>query len=431
MRPRTFTLSKVALAVVLTSALAFSGGPARAGTTGPIVDGNGVDYDAACVADAMLPAPPPNSIASPGGVGCPGVSVYDGSTELTDIRHVSLSSNAAGQIIGQCYFDGAIPPAGSPVFAALDSPAPIFTGSGCKVMFQNWTKQTNVPTNPVGGCADIVLGLPSFDTHGSWKDGYHHYVGYEVNWDGIRWVHSVHIGTYDPAPDGGFIYQELGTNNGTGWQNSNPHMLMGVNWNVLMAFGAPGSVTITVDGITKSPDPNCVGGIFKTAYATPGDWIVNVKGLTHSQNIVTLPVTVPTSTLCAPIGITCPPNILTVGGELYFSDTTAGVSVPGLFGLNIAGIAYTPGVARKAWAGEWLDVLASLAHLAGVSRKYGVLNAPDTLGEGPTCPTPTFGGLFPQNPLFAPNTACHIDDDPIARGTFLPEFWETPFGFVF
>lgn len=41
------------------------------------------------------------------------------------------------------------------------------------------------------------------------------------------------------------------------------------------------------------------------------------------------------------------------------------------------------------------------------------------------------GGILPTNPLFTPDTACHIDDDTLARGSILPESWETALGFTF
>jgi hypothetical protein len=55
----------------------------------------------------------------------------------------------------------------------------------------------------------------------------------------------------------------------------------------------------------------------------------------------------------------------------------------------------------------------------------------DTLGEGTACPTPTFGGMLPPNPMFTPGVACHIDDDSFSRGSLLAEFWDTPFSFIF
>src|SRR5688500_12775526 len=90
------SLTRLGLVVLAAAALTATTTTASqaAGTTGPIVDGSGVDYDAACVLrNPLALAPPPNSIASPGGVGCPGVSLYDGSTESTDINNVMLSTN--------------------------------------------------------------------------------------------------------------------------------------------------------------------------------------------------------------------------------------------------------------------------------------------------------------------------------------------------
>ena len=92
----------------------------------------------------------------------------------------------------------------------------------------------------------------------------------------------------------------------------------------------------------------------------------------------------------------------TVGGFVFFVDSTDGNSTAGLLNSNISGISYTG----------------------------GAVGVQDTLGPGPTCPTSTFGGALPQNPLFVADTACHINDDGIARGSFLSEFWDTTHGFV-
>jgi hypothetical protein len=444
LKPRRFTATKLALVALTASALAFPAGRAEATGSVSAVDANGVDYDAACAQPVWPPSPPsPNSVRSPGlpggslgwpagGDGCSGFSSYDGSTEATDLSRVSLSSTAGGQMIARCDLDGAIPPAGSTVLSALDTPAGYFTGAGCKVLFQNMSTNTYIPTNPDGGCTS-VFGLPEYDVHGSYYDGFRYFLGFEVNWDGTRWVHSVQVGEYDPSPTGGFVSTELGRNGGAGWSSSTTAMTFGTNWQAAVTAGAPSSVTITVDGIVKMADAGCLGGVFKTVFARPDDRLGNMIGLTHVQHTVTMPVVVPASVLCTPAaGIVCYPDSQFVagGGELYLSDTTDGNSYDPLFNHNIHGIAYTPGLLRP-WAGEAADVYAPFQHLQGVSTKFGVLNMPDTLGPGPACPWPTYGGTFPQNPAFAPNTACQIDDNSFARGSFLPEFWDTQYYFTF
>src|SRR5688500_18673449 len=151
-------ISKWWRAAVLAAAAAFvlPGSPATAvGTTGAITDPSGVDYDAACIVNTDRPTPGPNAIGSPGTSYCAdgsGVSVYDNSTEATDIRSVSLASDVAGRFVATCELDQIVP-AGStvqPAVGGADTPAQgAFSGAGCKVMFQNPVRQNNVPTNAV------------------------------------------------------------------------------------------------------------------------------------------------------------------------------------------------------------------------------------------------------------------------------------------
>jgi hypothetical protein len=422
--------------------LTLPGSPAQAVGSTSMSDPSGVDYDAACGVDVSLSAPPPNSYASPFGSGCFGVSLYDGSTEATDLNGtsaVTLASDTLGHVIGSCTIDGRLPAAGMPSLPPpqpLDTPSAQFLGAGCKVMFQNRSVETNVPTNPSGGCARLGVGNPVLDEHGSWKDGYHFFVGFEVNWDGLKWIYSAQIGEYDPSPTGGFIFNELGTKDGNGWHSANPYHPYGTGldqWNVSITGTGPTTITVTAPGIYRLGDTlDCQEGFFKTVYAKPGDSIASVKGVTTANDVVTLPVTVPLSLTCDLIGdILCLDDLTTVGGLLFFSDVTDGDSTAGLFNSNIRGVAYTTGVAKRAISNEWINVLGYLQHLLDTTPVYGINEVPDTLGPGLTCPTPTFGGLLPTNPLFTPDTACQIDDDSIARGSFLPEFWDTVHGFTF
>jgi hypothetical protein len=413
-----FTKWKAAGVAAGTAAFALLGGPAHAAVTGTH-DSIGVDYDPACVASVAVTPPPANSIQSPnggGGAGCPDVTSYDGSMRLIDIHDgmvycppphlLTLSlclANSPTQLSAGIVTWAHLPSAGST--ASADLPSAAFTGASFINMFQNKTVQTYVPTNPVGGCTRTGVGNQVLDQYASWKDGSHFFTAYNINFIGGKWVHSVQVGEYDPRPQGGFQFFELGTNDGTGWSNANPYMVKGVNWDVVVTTSGGGdAITIQFDGVFKTPDSaNCQEGYFKHAFAKTGDTIANAKGMTTANEVVTLPVTVPLSGLCeATSGAVCEDDLTTVGGFVFYADTTDGNSTAGLLNTNITGIAYTPGA-------------------VGVS---------DTLGDGPTCPTPTFGGLLPPNPLFVPDTACQIDDN-IARGSFLSEWWDTAYGFTF
>ena len=408
-------LKALGIAAVAAS-LAMLGSPASAGST-DTTDAAGYDYDPACVVSTAVTAPPPNSI-DPNG--CQGVSTHDGSAAALDIVNASSApptgskcppgrglyvwfDASTGKIVVCLKIRGTLPAPGNTNRALLDLPSTSFVGANYFWLFQNKTTQTNVPTNPAGGCSRIPTGTPVFDQYGSWKDGYHLFVNYGVNWDGAKWVHSVQVGEY--FPDGGFGFFELGTNPGGGWTTPNPYMVNGVNWAASTASDGTGTVIdVSVDGIFRTPDTtNCQEGFFKHAYMKAGDVIANVKGLTTANEVVTLPQPVPLSALCAPSGgEVCFDDLQTIGGFVFFADVTDGNSTAGLLNTNITGIAYTGGA-------------------IGVS---------DTLGDGPTCPTPTFGGLLPKNPLFTADTACQIDDDTVSRGSFLSEWWDTAHGFT-
>jgi len=194
--------------------------PVAAGTTGAVADGDGVDFDAACLKDdkpAGLPplANPraPNAIASPAGTGCgTGAGTrYDGSTESTDLRSFSLEGLANGRPKATCDVDRDIPAAGGAVRADADLPDDaLFVGFSCRVLYQVPRKQDLVP-NPDTGCERVEGGGGRlFDVQGHHKDGFHNFLGYEVRWDGAKWIHSAQVGWYDPAPDGGFRVIELG-----------------------------------------------------------------------------------------------------------------------------------------------------------------------------------------------------------------------------
>jgi hypothetical protein len=439
-----------------TAVLALMSGPSQAVGGTSTRDAVGVDYDAACIVG--LGSTTPNA-----GNDCHGLTTYDGSTTATDI-----GTNVAGSTMncpplgnapadfclgsvlnattGNTQMFGGIrvtatsipapgsttPPDGTT--DSLDLPSPNFTGAAYFNLFQNKSVQTNVPTNPVGGCTRPFGGAPAtrgpatvendldpsppnvvpvFDQYGSWKDGFHFFTNLVVNFAGNRWVWTVQVGQYDPRPSGGFPFYELGTNDGSGWHDANPLMVKGVNWDVSVTSSAAGTtIGVWVDGIFRTPDTvTCREGYFKHAFAKPGDVIAYAKGLTTANEVVTLPVTVPLSIACdATGGFSCLSDLTTVGGYTIVSDTTDGNSTPGLLAQNIPGIAFT----------------------RGVNDNHGsVSEPPDTLGDGPTCPTPTFGGLLPTNPLFTPDTACQIDDDSIARGSFLSELWDTVHGFTF
>jgi hypothetical protein len=448
-----FNKRRGAFIAALVTVGALAGSPATAGGAGVLIlDASGVDYDAACTANTDLPPPGPDAVGSPGTSYCQdgsGVSTFDGSTEATDIRGVSLGSNA-GAFVARCDLDEIVP-AGSitpPPLGGLDTPQDgAFSGTSCKVMFQVPARQNNTPTNNVGGgCPRTPTGV-IFDQHGHWRDGYHFFIGFNQSWNGTRWIHSVQMGEYDPAPDGGFAFFELAVDNGSGWT---PGPLVAISGS---------TVTITVGSVIVTPDVNCATGVFLSVYARPGDAIRNIKGLSSADITTTLPVTVPVSLVPGATG-----DITSVGGYTFFSDVTAGNSqnsgtVGSLLQPNIPNLSYTTGVSERNRGGatasnEPGQTTGSTTGDSGGGGSSGTWGSPhccdpfDTLGEGLACPSPTFGGVLPPNQFLNPNFGCHLDDDnvpvpnaanpagpwvavdPGERGTFLPEFWDTNFGFT-
>jgi hypothetical protein len=429
-RIRWKTLGVAAVAALLM----FSGGPAHAGSTST-TDASGTDYEPGCVADATITPQAPNHWGN--GNKCT-VSTSDGTVTSVDLTNGTSGSAlglsfANGQLTATWHVAGPIPAPGSTNLAAADLPG-IGLGATYYALFQNKSVQTNVPTNPAGGCTDVGVGNQVLDIHSSWKDGFHFFVAFNVGWDGAKWVQSVQLGEYVPDPDGGFVFNELGTNGGAGWQAANtyhPFSSTAAADNFFVSVSTAG-ITVTVPGILKTPDTvNCQEGFFKSVYAKAGDVIANAKALTTANEVVTLPVTVPLSITCGlpTSDLDCENDLTSVGGFGFFADTTDGNSTAGLANSNITGIAYSNGAAGRGVAMPLPDLLAGPRHLLGLDP-IGVNPFPDTLGPGPTCRTPTFGGLLPTNPLFTPDTACHIDDDYIARGSVLPEFWDTSHGFT-
>jgi hypothetical protein len=418
------------------AAFAFIGTPAQAGST-TAADADGVDFDASClVGSPSAPPSTPNNVPSPGTNANCLVGTYDGSTESTDFNSVTLSSSSVShgasdtRLSATFDVDGAIPAAGSTCNPQIggagcaDLPDKSFVGVGYKALFQVPARQNNTPTNGVGGgCPRIPTGTV-FDQHEHWLDGYHHFIGFDAVWDGTKWIHSAQIGTYDPAPDGAFFFTELGTSSTAGtWVAADPAAPYGAGGTFDVSYGA-GTVTVSVDGVVPSSNAiNCTTGVFNTVYAKAGDTISNVKGLATADSTVTLPVTIPLSLIPGESDIT------SIGGFIFYSDITAGNSL------------------NQGIVGSSLET-AGLGIREGVSYTGGFLGISDTLGDGPSCPTPTFGGTVPTNPFLNPAVGCQYDDDnvPVAdlgnpsgpwtainpgeRGTFLTEWWDTAYSFV-
>jgi len=413
------------------------GRPARHAATGQLcchegTDASGVDVDATCVLGdpTKLTNAGENYIQSPGnpggtwqrdpvtgqiGNGCDGVSTYDGSTETTDFRKVTLSTNGVGrgtwsttQVTAAFNVDGPIPAAGPGAASAADLPDASFVGFGYRAMFQNTTRQTNTPYT----AATRLTGTPIFGLNEHWGDGFHDYIGFSANFTGAGWTHSAEIGVYDPGPDGAFFFTELGVSTSPGvWNDADPAcMPHGTTWDV--TYPTASSVAVTVDGVSRFSNIQAVGGCINDESVKAGDSIVNIKGLATADSTVVLPVTIPLSIIPGESDIT------SVGGFLFTSDYTAGNSR----NVGIVGTALEP-------------------NRVGLPASGGFLGLVDTLGDGPRCWTSTVGGVLPSNPLWVANQPCYIDDDVVpgptgnvdpglGRGSIFEEWWDTNFGFT-
>ena len=313
-RLTTGALTVVAVTLMVMTATS----PTYAGSTGTIVDADGVDYDAGCQLSLATTPPPANSIASPSGTGCPGVSLYDGSTETTDLRSVTLESTGTSGLSVKATFvvDGAVPTAGSTNINEGDGPAPGYNGNGYRALFQNKDRQ-NLTDDLAGGCTRTTGGRED-DLHSPWEHGYHFYVSYSVEWDGVRWVHRARVGEYSPAIDGGFGFIDLGSTNALGiWTDADP--AMAGRWSASVSGTGPTTVTVEYTGVILESDARCAGGVYGNAHVTPGDRIANVKAISTTDLSTE------------------------AGGFVFYSDVTEGNSVPGALGANISGISYTGG----------------------------------------------------------------------------------------
>lgn len=376
--------------------------PAQAmGTTGVIVDADGVDYDAACrePTQPRSSAPPADSVASPNGTGCT-TSRYDGSTESTDIRSVSLESTSTGRLKASMTIDGPIPAAGSTNQAAIDGINGATSFAQYWVFFQNKDKQ-NGADNPSGGCTS-GLNTRFADRHGHWADGHQWFLMYEVDFLGGYWSHSLYVGEWDTETPSTYRPIRIARNNGSGWTTTQPPMAG--RWATSLTGSGPTTIDMEVTGRIYLSDPNCVhnNGIFVWDMASnfpgpfsgpdyTGDRIANVKGATYVDQVFGPPVDV--------FGW---PGVVSVNG---FSDVTTGNSTAGPLNSKIPGVSMTYGL-----VGAQQDVFAS-----GPFCRFYVASTPI------------------NNPLATlnPNQPCQVDDDAIDRGTVNFEWWDTNYGFTF
>ena len=442
-----FTRAKVVAVAAVALAMALPGRPAQA--VGP-TDPTGLDFDAASPSCPPVTVPPANSVQSPGSTTtyCSPNTTYDGGAESFDLRGVDLTNDASGRLVARFSLDQGVPLPGDllpPLFnAAFDSPDNSrFTGGSYFALFQNYASETWVPRFACRRNTEHVLGIdsgvrvppdnmgPSLDptnTKGDYvyhrwgaaADGFHFFVGFDASWDGRRWVWRVYLGEYFPGAKTGFRFWDLGSaqNHSAGiptWTSANPNHTYGTGvgqWEVSYDFvNNPKVITVRAPGVYQEQSSMCHASTPNYLYdfARAGDSIRHIKGLTTANTTATPHL--PHEPCRRTEDPHCSSDVTPIE-SFAFADTTQGQSMAGLFGTNTTGIAYS----------------------------YGSERGSDTKGPGPSCPTPTYGGFFDENPLWLANNspstppggvACHIDDDPVARGSSYPEWWETGSNFTF
>ncbi len=406
MRSKTTRTVGIVAGVLLLASLS---GPVSAGTTS-ITDATGIDYDPSCVLATSITPYAPNWNH---GAGCAGVTTSDGSATAYDLTNTSLSSDASGHLVASTTINGSVPPAGSTNRAGFDISDGIFDGTTYYVLFQNKTMETNAAYT---ACPPAPpRWTPVLQRWGAWQDGYHFFVSFSVNWDSTKWVHIAQMGEYNPNPGGGYRSWDLGVNDGSGWRNVNPYHSVGTGAGQFNVSISGSTVTVTAPGVYEEPDTtNCSNGHFDYWFAKAGDNIANVKGLTTANWVVTLPTTIPLGVTCGfTDGLVCLHDITSKGAFFTVHDTTDGKSVPG--STATGDLLATPCYNESPFGN-----VPCIAYTDGAGG-----TALDTLAPGPTCPTFTLGGMWPQNPLFNPGQPCLIDQEGTA------EFWDTTHGFVF
>ena len=268
-------------------------------------------------------------------------------TSNTTTRQLTASITVKGNIPA----DGASDPTGAlyegPHATALADTGveyPGYKGGTYLVAYADTRTERNT-YNLTPGCTNAATGKPIYDFQESWQDGYRDYIGASVEYNGASWTVSPVIGRFDPTEQGGYTFIDL---------KSEPAM------NGKWSFAQSGSnISITVNTDVTTSDTTCAGGVFHSDYGNTGDTLASVTAETSNDQVVTLPVALPTSVVPGQS------NLQAIGGLVSASD----------------------------WAPE-------AGFNLGTAGPYSE--------TGPTCPTPTFGGLLPRNPLFTDGAPCNV-----------------------
>jgi hypothetical protein len=276
--------------------------------------------------------------------------------------------------------------------APRTKPYPSFNGYTFHNNFQNAAVQDNNPPAHITGMRAPLCTTPIYASNtGHWQDHYWFQIGVSLTFAGGEYKATPFISQYDPNIDGGFFFHDF---------NANPLLTPGTDytWGFVTAAGAESPATwdsvenewehfsptstIYVNVPTKFPSPSTVacGGFITQTFADTGHIIKDNWGATWLNQVVVLPVPIPLSLVPGESDIDA------IGGFIYRSDWSPDSALD-LFPTDVDGPGGVPAVPAIG------------------PEELGTVNVP-----GPTCWTPTVGGLLPSNPLHTPNQPCGIDN---------------------
>jgi hypothetical protein len=274
------------------------------------------------------------------------------SADITSYTLASTTLNGKPALQATISVAGTIPALTDPVTAYSGPSAPAavgeypgFVGGSYYVMYADTRTEKN--TYAIVGCSQLATGDPVYNFQEHWQDGYRDYIGVDVTYDGTGWKYTPTLGYYDPTATGGFGFIDF----------TGDDAFPSANYSVVRTSAN----TIQVTAVTQvtTTDPTCGSGIYTYDQGKPGDTLASITGFTTTDQVVILPVAIPT------------------GATGLIGDTQA-----------IGGLIYT-----EDWANQ-------AGYDLGTAGPYSFV--------GPTCATPTFGGKLPRNPLFVDGQPCNI-----------------------
>jgi hypothetical protein len=218
-----------------------------------------------------------------------------------DITSWSFSTNpTARTITASITVAGGIPAEGGTDPTAYSGPHatgvsdtgqeyPGFVGGSYLIAYAD----TRIMNNTYQSTCTNVAGGDNWFLGQHWQDGFRQYLSVDVTFDGAKWNYTPSFGIFDPTPQGGFSFFELGPGEATVTRTAN-------------------TITVTANSRVHQDDPTCVGGDRWFDFGAAGDTLASITAFTTTDQVVVLPVTVP--------GGGVVDDISAVGGLVYTED---------------------------------------------------------------------------------------------------------------